>query len=307
MLERLAELYLPFVGWTVCGLLLLRSIPEVIPRSMAQGLYWVGVPLQVLAFTLKAELGDGVGWIPLIVLLALGCGWLAAEVGWRFPEPVPEHKGSFLLSALIGNTGFVGLALTPYLLQPSYLGWVVLYSLTHNVLVSYGVGVAIANQYGQRTLQKRWWDHLQAIVLTPAIWAFVLGLLWKASHWTPAGAELLERWADYVPPVAFVLVGIRLQLRERLPPKTVLWQAGVAAAIKVVWMPLCVGAVLKFSGLPTDAVLGMVFQAGMPTALAGIILAEAYDLPQKQLIAMAIAFSSVAVLFTIPLWLWLFG
>ncbi len=311
MLERLGELYLPFVGWTVFGLVLLRSIPEAIPRAMAQGLYWVGVPLQVLAFTLRAELSDRLGWVPLIVLLALGFGWLLAELCWQFAggKLGDEAKGSFLLSALVGNTGFVGLALTPYLLQQSYLGWVVLYSLAHNVLVSYGFGVGIVSYYGQRTVQKRWWEHLQAILATPAIWAFVVGWLWKYSQWhlAPATVDMLGQWADYVPPVAFVLVGIRLQWGERFPCQSVLWGAGLAAGIKVVLMPLFIGGVLKLSGLPADAVLAMVLQAGMPTALAGMILAEAYDLAQKQLIAIVIAFSSVGVLFTIPLWLWLFG
>jgi len=308
MLERLGELYVPFVGWTVLGLLLLRSIPEAIPRVMAQGLYWVGVPLQVLAFTLKADLSDRLCWIPLIVLLALGIGLLLVRLCWYF-VPDQDQRGSFLLSAVVGNTGFVGLALTPYLLEPSYLGWVVLYSLTHNVLVSYGVGVAIANYYGQRTVQKRWWDHLRAIMATPAIWAFALGLVWKYSQWhlAPNTEHTIEQWADYVPPIAFVLVGIRLQLKEKLPCTAVLWSAGLAAAIKVMLMPLFIGIILKLSGLPAGAVLAMVFQAGMPTALAGIILAEAYELPHKQIIALAIAFSSVGVLCTIPLWLWLFG
>ena len=46
--------------------------------------------------------------------------------------------------------------------------------------------------------------------------------------------------------------------------------------------------------------------SGMPTAFAGLILAEEYDL-DRELTASSVALSTGALLITIPLWLTLFG
>lgn len=311
MLEQLGELYVPFVGWTLLGLLFLRKLPASIPHLMIKGLYWVGVPIQVLAFTLRADLQGRLGWVPVIVVLSLLIAWLMAQLACRLLSLSPDQRGSFLLSATIGNTGFVGLALTPYLLAPAYLAWVVLYSLTHNVIGSYGFGVAIASSYGQSEQRKSLWDHGREILLTPAIWAFVAGAVWKYSHWDQGwGAILnanLQTVADWIPPIAFVLVGIRLQLQDTENLKVSLPAGLWAAGIKIVALPLCLGLLLSFANLPKDAVLGMVLESGMPTAVAGMILADTYSVPQSQIIPLSIAFSSVGLLFTIPVWLWCFG
>ena len=46
--------------------------------------------------------------------------------------------------------------------------------------------------------------------------------------------------------------------------------------------------------------------AGMPTAFAGLILAEEYEL-DRELIASSIVLTTGTLLLTIPLWLVLFG
>jgi malate permease and related proteins len=49
-----------------------------------------------------------------------------------------------------------------------------------------------------------------------------------------------------------------------------------------------------------------VLMSGMPSAFAGLIIAEEYDL-DRELIACSIALSTVALLVTVPLWIGLFG
>jgi predicted permease len=311
VLQELGELYVPFVGWTLLGFLFLRRIPPAIPDTMIRGLYWIGVPVQVLAFTLRADWRNRLGWVPLIVVVSLLIAWLFAQLVCRLLPVSPDQRGSFLLSATIGNTGFVGLALTPYLLAEEYLAWVVLYSLTHNVIGSYGFGVAIASFYGKSEHQKKLWDHGREILFTPAIWAFVLGCIWKYAPWERGWGALvttdLQIIANWIPPIAFVLVGMRLQMQEAENLRVSL-PAGVwAAVIKILALPFALGLMLQFANLPKDAVLGMVLEAGMPTAVAGMILADTYRVPQSQIIPLSIAFSSVGLLFTIPVWLWYFG
>jgi malate permease and related proteins len=76
--------------------------------------------------------------------------------------------------------------------------------------------------------------------------------------------------------------------------------------LKVLVLPGLVGIGTTLIGLPTDSRLALVLMSGMPTAFAGLILAEEYDL-DRELIASSIVMTSVLLLLIIPLWIILFN
>jgi predicted permease len=96
VIDSLTDIYLPLVGWTLAGLLFLRFLPEAVPRFMGRSLYWVGVPLQVLAFIQRADLTRSVWLVPAVVafafLVGLGAGWLWAHL----TGITKEQRGGFL-------------------------------------------------------------------------------------------------------------------------------------------------------------------------------------------------------------------
>ena len=72
-------------------------------------------------------------------------------------------------------------------------------------------------------------------------------------------------------------------------------------------MPLLVGlATTLFFGLSGSPRLAMVLMSGVPTAFAGLILAEEYNL-DRDLIASSIIISTVLLLLVLPLWILIFG
>lgn len=73
-----------------------------------------------------------------------------------------SHQGSFILAAVLGNTGFVGLAIAPSLISDDYLNWAVFYSITHNLVDPYGLGVLIASYFGRAARKNHWWTQLAA-------------------------------------------------------------------------------------------------------------------------------------------------
>ncbi|AFY74809.1 putative permease [Synechococcus sp. PCC 7502] len=303
MIAQLAEIYLPLVLWVCVGLVFLRSVPDFIPKLIGRSLYWIGVPLQVLAFMQKSEININLWVVPLIVILSLAGG---ATVAWFLSRDFTQsaERGDFLLAAILGNTGFVGLAITPNLIANSALSWVVLFSLAHNIIGSYGIGVAIASYYGEHSIKVNWTTHLKSVITTPSLWAFGLGLYLQINHieLNQTLGIYLQESITVVVPLALLLVGIRLKsinswesLRHAIP----------ATAIKLILLPLSVGVIMGMMGISGSERLSMVLQAGMPTALAGVILAEEYNL-RRDTIILSIALSSIGVLLTIPLWLWLF-
>jgi predicted permease len=301
-LNQLAGIYAPLISWTVAGLVFLRFVPDLVPRIMGRSLYWVGVPLQILAFTLRTELDRSLWLVPVVVILALIVSIaLAWGLSWQLSS---EEKGSFLIASAIGNTGFVGLAIAPALISDPYLGWVVLFAVAHNIIGSYGFGVAIASIYGQRDDCQTWSGHLRSIIKTPTIWAFALGMYLQINQIEVIKPiyDGLQLEAQLVIPIALILIGIRFRQIKH-------WQGAIkslpAVAIKLVLLPLLVGLGATLLGLTGMPRLALVLMSGMPTAFAGAILAEEYKF-NPNLLVMSITISSVGILFTIPLWLWLF-
>ncbi len=215
----------------------------------------------------------------------------------------PACRGSFILSSVIGNTGFVGLAIAPLFVSDDYLGWIVFYSVTHNVVGTYGIGVFLASYYGRSQDAANRWTQLRDVLTVPSLWAFLAGTVSRSISFPIAIENGLRGSVAVVIPCALMLMGMRLsQIRGWNSLKLGL----IPAALKSMVVPLLVGAVAMVIGLSPEPRLALVIMAGMPTAFAGLILAEEYEL-DRELITGSIVLSSVLLLVTIPIWLALFG
>ncbi|MBE9158286.1 AEC family transporter [Nodosilinea sp. LEGE 06152] len=213
------------------------------------------------------------------------------------------RQGSFVLASMLGNTGFVGLAIVPTLVSGPYLGWAVFYSVTQNVVGTYGLGVYLASWFGRGTHAQSRWQQLRDVVTVPSLWAFGSGTVSQRWLWPSPVEDALHQSVWLVIPVALVLMGLRL---SRLQGWSSLKLALVPATLKVLVLPAVLGAVALRAGLPRDAVLVLVLMSGMPSAFAGLILAEEYAL-DPELAAASIALSTGGLLLTIPLWLLIFS
>jgi predicted permease len=222
----------------------------------------------------------------------------AAESGWQDRA----RRGSFLISSMLGNTGFVGLAIAPSLVAEPYLGWLVFYSVTQNVLGTYGLGVWLASLYGRSHGGKAWWVHLRDVLTVPSLWAFGLGMLTRAIALPPGVDTALHSalWWVIIPG-ALLLMGLRLR---QIHGWRSLKRAIAPALLKVMVLPIGVAGLATLMGLTAEPRLALVLMSGMPTAFAGLILAEEYDL-DRDLIASSIVLTTAALLFTVPLWLML--
>lgn len=341
MTETLFHAYLPLVLWTSLGLLLFRFLPEELPRLLGRGLYWVGIPLEILALARKINFSEPAGLAPGVTLAALGIGFGIAclcllglkwftersqkhhksellpcnwQDGYSSASVPPsagsilgagrEYQGSFILAAVLGNTGFVGLSIAPILVNDAYLNWIVFYSITHNVIGAYGFGVLIASYFGRSNQSHHWWIHLRDVVTVPVLWAFVIGYLTQSVHLPSLVESGLQSSINIVIACAFLLIGMRLC---QLAGWKSLLQALLPALLRVIIIPGLVGlAITLLLGLSGDRRLAMVLMSGVPSAFAGLIFAEEYDLDRK-LIASSIVVSTALFLLVLPLWLAVFG
>jgi predicted permease len=319
MAQTLFHAYTPLILWTSLGLFIFRFFPQWFPRLLGRGLYWVGIPLELFALSRQNHLdgvSDGVGFpilAPIVTVGALTMSSIAAIlVLWIWQRlscdraqmwNEPANRGSFVLASVLGNTGFVGLAIAPHVVNSDAITWALVYSLTHSVIGTYGFGVAIASYFSQTQGTNRWWKQLQAIVSVPSSWAFVIGYSTRQIPLPEVLESSLQSAIIVVIPCAFLLTGIRLsQLRGWGSLKI----SFVTVLLKVGLTPLLVALLTTFGfGLSGDRRFAMVLMSGMPSAFAGLILAEEYNL-NRDLIASSILVSIVLFLLVLPLWIVLF-
>ncbi len=321
MIDNLFNAYTPLLIWIGLGLLLSRFTSDNFLKLLGQTLYWFGVPLQLLVLARHTHASDGVlvpGISVVVLLTSLGLALLAWWVYQWFmhrqlaPEKLNldvsvalsrESLGSFILAAILGNTGFVGLTLTQVLTSPENNDWAVLFSVTNNVVGTYGIAVIIASYFGAREVKNKWWTPLWDLITVPSLWTFVIGLNTQFIKLPELVESSLDKAVWVVIAFALLLVGLRLGTIKTYPS----WKiATIASVVKVFIVPLLVGLCATYFGITDEKRLVLVLMSGTPTGLSVLILAEVYEL-DRSLLASSIAITFIGLFLALPLWLVWFG
>lgn len=329
MSDVLLRAYTPLLLWTGLGLVLFRFLPLALPRLLGRALYWVGIPVEIFALARQTDFSSLIWlaplWTGIALLIGMGLAFLSlqklrlnsAEAGSlshngqdATPQPLlalypnqPARQGSFVLCSMLGNTGFIGLAIATALISDIHLGWAVFYAITQNLLGTYGLGVFLSSYFGRSPDTNHWWLQLRDVLSVPSLWAFIAGLLSRPVT-LPLDLESNLKAAIWIViPLAFLLTGMRL---SQLQGFKSLQSALMPALLKVWVLPLIVGLITTLTGLTGEPRLVLVLMSGMPTAFATLILAEEYDL-DRELASSSIALSTILLLPLIPLWLTLFN
>jgi predicted permease len=332
------------VGFVLLGCLLGRKLSKVFPVYLGRLLFWIGVPISIVAFLRQADLSGPIWIAPAIawsaILLGAGLAWIWMSLGVRrtggqggqggqgergVEEKLPfasrflplafnlkskiqnpksswsqPTKGSFLLAAMVGNTGYLGYPVTLAVVGTQYFGWALFYDLLGSTFGAYGLGVVLAARFGRGVHNS--WQLTKAILINPALWSFGFGLLSRQIP-LPKLAELsLQGLGWTVVSLSLVLIGMRL---SQLSSWHYLPQASISLAIKMLLVPLILGSSLSLFGLSGSTQLVMVLQMAMPPAFATLVLAEEYNL-DRDLSVTTLAVGAIALLITLPIWLWLF-
>ena len=327
MIETLLHAYTPLIFWTGLGILSFRFVPQTLPRLMGRSLYWVGIPWQIFALARQIDLSQQVGLVPAVTLGTLGTGlilaWLVLQAlgfwlkqdgfqsheergkwlrSW-FPELDRSQQGTFAIASTLGNTGFVGLGIIPALLNAGDMSWAIFFSVTHNLIGTYGVGVLIASYYGRSDQPNHWWLLLRDLLLVPTLWAFTIGYFTQSIPFPDPAELIIGSSLLFVVPASFLLMGMRLsQLQGWASLRTAL----IPVTLKIVILPSLVALGTTLLGLSGDPRLSLVLMSGMPSAFASLILAEEYNL-DRDLASSSIALSTVGLLLVIPVWLHFLG
>ena len=303
---NLLELYIKLVGLILGGFILGRKLPSDASTYVGQFLFWVGVPISVIGFLIQTDLSGQIWIAPIIAHLAIFLGallaWLRIKTQGYFTQSVPQPatQGSLILAAMVGNTGYLGFPITLAMVGKEYFAWALFYDMLGSLFGAYGLGVVLAAKFGNNIQNHS--QIAKVIFINPALWSFGFGLLLHQFALPSLVVFCLEKLAWGAVALSLILIGMRLsQLKSwrKLP------QAGSSIFIKMLLVPLILGSTLSLFGVTGNAAQVIVLQMGMPPALATLVIAETFNL-DRDLTVTALAMGIIVLLFTLPVWLWLF-
>ena len=309
-------MYLPIVAAVGSGMLFSKLLVSYggawgesnsrrIPAFLAQFLLRIGIPIGIANFVRSTELSASAWIAPITASLAIALGLLFSAYILGPKRPIlAVTRRSFQLSSYVGNTSFIGFPVVLLLPQlgPSYFGVAVLYDICGTVLGGYGLGAWIATRGDKGDTSSSWRSAMvkttQLLYKNPSLLAFGAGLLLKLVELPETVNTILSviAWGSIM--LALLTMGMRIQQLSgsgsfQLPLKAVL--------IKMVAVPLFIGALLTATGFAGPERLILVLQAGMPCAFATLVLAENFNL-DRAFTVQTLIISNLILLLTLPIW-----
>jgi predicted permease len=281
----------------ILGFLIGKKKPKL-SELIALPLIKYGIPLSVMGLLLKEGIDLDLIKTALIAFLSIGFLIVLINSLSIFKTRLPNY--SLQLAGLIGNTSFLGIPIALALLPTS----------TINFTIGFDLGTTLfAWIFGPFFLKKRintntnlnFNELLKAILNSPAsrgivgvLIVYLLGLEKFLGDylWIPARIVIV---------LAIVVVGTRLGIITNSKTKFFNFNKGIKYSIilKLLIFPLFIFAFSKILGFNLNETSAVVLQAGTPSAVSTILMAEAYKTNQK--IAATILFTTTLIsIITIP-------
>ncbi len=301
LLKKINTIYALFINiipFLIFGFFIGKRKPKL-SESIAIKLIKYGIPLSVMGLLLKE--GIDIDLIKTALIAFFSIGFLILIINYLpfFKTRLPNY--SLQLAGLIGNTSFLGIPIAIALLPSS----------TINLTIGFDLGTTLfAWIFGPFFLQKKGdskTDHyfvelLKAILNSPAsrgiigvLFAYLFGLESVLGDylWIPARIVIV---------LAIVVVGTRLGIITNSKTRLFNLKKGIRYSIilKLFILPIIIFLVSQALNFDFNETSAVVLQAGTPSAVSTILMAEAYKTNQK--IAAKILFTTTLIsLITIPI------
>jgi len=255
------------------------------------------LPALVVSVVSKLTFSASMLLVPLIAWLAMGACALVIQLIARARKWPRDVEGALLLTAVLGNTAFLGYPLTRAYLGESSLGTAVLYDQLGSFVVLSTFGLWVAASYGGAkppTLKFA----VQRILTFPAFIA-LCGALALSFFDIPLTGEvklLLDDVAALLVPLAMFAVGLNFSI---VPPPKQGMPLIIGLSVKMLLAPLLALGMAQVL-LDRESMQVVAFQAAMPPMVTAAALAASAKLAPQLAAAMA-GLGTVLAIFWLPL------
>ncbi len=267
-------------------------------ETIALPLIKYGIPLSVIGLLLKE--GIDLDLIKTALIAFFSIGFLIVLINYFsiFKTKLPNY--SLQLAGLIGNTSFLGIPIALALLPTSTINFTIGFDLG-TTLFAWIFGPFFLQNKKNSNANLNFKELLKAILNSPASRGIIGVLITYLFGLENVLGDYLWIPARIVIVLAIVIVGTRLGIITNSKTKFFNLNKGIKYSIilKLFIFPLIIFIVSKIIGFSLNETSAVVLQAGTPSAVSTILMAEAYKTNQK--IAATILFTTTLIsIITIP-------
>ncbi len=282
----------------IFGFFLGKKNPKI-SEYIARPLIRFGIPLSVMGLLLKEGIDINLIKSAFLAFSIIGFLIVLINICPIFKKRLPNY--TLQLAGLIGNTSFLGIPIAMALLP----------SKTINFTIGFDLGTTLfAWIFGPFFLQEKSLDNniphikglLNALINSPASRGIIGVLLAYIFQIDEILGHFLWIPARIVIALAIIIVGTRLGLITNQKGKFFDLDEEIKFSIllKLFILPFIIFLVSKLLDFDFNQSAAVILQAGTPTAISTILMAEAYRIKQK--IASKILFTTTLIsIVTIPL------
>ena len=281
------------------GFFLGKKNPKI-SEYIARPLIRFGIPLSVMGLLLEEGIDINLIKSSLLAFSLIGFLIILINICPIFKSRLPNY--TLQLAGLIGNTSFLGIPIAKALLPDT---------ATINFTIGFDLGTTLfAWIFGPFFLQKKSNNKsilntkglLNALLNSPASRGIIGVLLAYLFQIDRILGNYLSIPTNIVISLAIIIVGTRLGIITNQKSKIfeINEEIKLSILLKIFILPFIVFLISKFLDFDFYQSSAVILQAGTPTAISTILMAEAYRVKQK--IASKILFTTTLIsIFTIPL------
>ena len=189
----------------------------------------------------------------------------------RWQKISSTERAATLVATFAFNGGNFGLSIVSFAFGEEALSYAVL-AFVAGTTTSYTLGVYISSNGRASIMQS-----LANVLRTPSVYALVLAFALKGAgiqELPPALGRTTQLLADAAIPMMLVLLGLQLGGFGRFDR---LRLVGLGSVVRLLMAPIAGIFIASILGLSGDAKFAFILQAGMPTAVMTIVLANEFD------------------------------
>lgn len=205
-----------------------------------------------------------------------------------------RRLGVLILTAVGGNTAFLGYAVIHSLTGNTGMPIAVVYDQFGNGVFIYTVLLALISDLAEKSFS---WKTLFTSVLTPPFIALIIGLILPMSLTFPNFVlNAFEMIGNITTPLMMLIVGMNLTKPVRLHSIPLL---STSALIKLLVMPAAMYLLVSIFRFPTLPQKITILQSAMPSMMTSVVFSQLYGLDES--LAAQIVFGTTFIsFFTLP-------
>jgi predicted permease len=296
---RVLEAFVPVVLLLGAGVLLGRArvLPEGAPEVLNGVVIWVCLPAAIVDLVPRVALSPELLWIAALPWALAAIGALLVRA-CRLPRPV---EGALLLTAVLGNTSFLGYPVVRALYGEEALATAIVYDqLGSFLLLSTYASVVLARWGGGEAPSL---GALAAkVVRFPPLAALALAIALSAGGIAlpaPLAGPVAMAGGAMLPLVLLALgLGLKMTIAERHRRPL-----AIGLGLKLIVLPALALAALSMTSHGEPARVALLESAMPPMVTAGVLAAGA-DLEPDLSYAMT-GLGLVLSMVTLPIWAWI--